>query len=83
MLGGNRDELQVELTNEVKQVYKTILSHLETGLAEHPALFEKMRPVILRAGNDAIRNIEKLLKDFHALRVAESKTVVVYKAGEE
>lgn len=83
VLAGSRDELDKSIEKEVKTAYKSILSHLETGLAEHPELFQKMRPIVLRAGNDAIRNLSQTLKDFHSLRIAESQTVVFRKDEED
>lgn len=83
VLNGNTAELQEMAENEIKAVYKSILSHLEVGLAEHQELFRKMRPLILRAGNDAIRNVAQILKDFHTLRIAESQTVVHRPEGYE
>ena len=83
ILVGDSEELAGIVEDEVKTAYKSILSHLETGLASQPELFAKLRPIVLRAGNDAIRNLKLALADFHTLRYAETKTTVIYQAPEE
>ena len=78
ILEGDRTELDRLLNNTVKGVYKNILICLETGLAEHPELYEKMRTRVLRIGNDAIRQLEQETKNYHTLKITDSETVVVY-----
>ncbi len=77
VLNGDTACFEKEVSTEIKNFFVFVLELLECGLAQNPSLYVQLRSKILRGGNDAIRNISNILKNYHILKVADSKTYVI------
>lgn len=77
VLDGDLPHLEKDVDTEIKNFFVFILELLECGLAQNPDLYAQLRSKILRGGNDAIRNISNILKNYHVLKVTDSKTYVI------
>lgn len=74
-MSGNED-LRSLIERRIKAVFKTSLKCLELTVGkEHPG-FEGARKEILRAGNDAIRDITEHLDRQYEIKKKEGVTVV-------
>lgn len=68
--------LKAEVTKEIKTVFKAALNCLEIRFGTDFEGYEATRAQILRAGNDAIRNVSRIIDDkFIIERVREVFTV--------
>lgn len=80
VLNGDSAILSEEIEREVRKFFVGVLELLECGLADEDprlrALYKEMRRKILRGGNDAIRDLQKKLDQYHILKVLDSQEVV-------
>lgn len=88
VLRGDSEKLDEEIERHIRRFFVNVLELLECGLADEDprlrALYKQLRPKILRGGNDAIRDLQKVLDQYHILKVLDTEEVVNIKfEGEE
>lgn len=79
VLRGDSEEIKKNIKDELMICNRDILNNLESGLSAHKELFAVLRPKVLRAINDAIRNLEEDIKDYHILKIIDTQKTIVYK----
>lgn len=79
IIAGEGDLLRDTIKTRINAAARQILDNLESGLANDHELFKILRPKVLRACNDAFRNISDDIGDFNVLKVKERQTKTVFR----
>lgn len=79
VMRGDTEILSTEIDKQVRDFFVYVLELLECGLADDDPrikeLYKQLRPKILRGGNDVIRNLQKVLGQYHILKIIDTKEI--------